>query len=67
MSLPGYISEQEQAERLNLTIRTLRKYRQTRVGPPWVKIGKRVLYPDSLEWLADQIQQPVRSRRHQHT
>jgi len=67
MSLPGYISEQEQAQRLNLTVRTLRKYRRQRIGPPWIKFGGRVIYPEDLDWLKDQIQMPVRSRRLQHT
>jgi len=63
MSLPGYLSEQEQAERLNRTVRTLRAWRRRREGPPWVKMGGSVLYPDNLDWLKAQIHQPVRSRR----
>ena len=45
--------------------RTLRKWRQQRIGPPWVKFGKTILYPDDgfEEWLHSQVQQPVRSRK----
>jgi len=45
--------------------RTLRKWREQRIGPPWIKFGKVILYPDDgfEAWLKSQVQQPVRSRR----
>jgi hypothetical protein len=45
--------------------RTLRKWRAQRIGPPFVKLGRAVLYPDDgfEAWLLSQVQQPVRSRR----
>ncbi len=45
--------------------RTLAKWREQRVGPPWIKFGKTILYPedDFEEWLRSQVQRPVRSRR----
>ena len=46
-------------------VRTLRKWREQRIGPPWIKFGKTILYPiaDFEAWLRAQVQQPVRSRR----
>lgn len=45
--------------------RTLAKWREQRIGPPWIKFGKTILYPDDgiEEWLRSQVQRPVRSRR----
>jgi hypothetical protein len=68
--LTDHRTEKELAKQLNDRTgtgceRTLRKWRQRRIGPPWVKIGRVVLYPnDGFEqWLRAQVQQPVRSRR----
>jgi hypothetical protein len=45
--------------------RQLRQWRERRTGPPWIKLGRAILYPiDGFEaWLKSQVQQPVRSRR----
>jgi hypothetical protein len=45
--------------------RTLRGWRQQRVGPPWAKFKHIIVYPtDTFEaWLRAGVQQPVRSRR----
>jgi hypothetical protein len=47
------------------SIRTLRKWRTRRIGPAWVKVGRRIVYPLSgIEpWLESITQQPLRSRR----
>jgi hypothetical protein len=42
----GYSSEAETAEQLNVAIRTLRSWRQRGKGPPWVKVGRQVIYAD---------------------
>ncbi|MGJ5175510.1 helix-turn-helix domain-containing protein [Bradyrhizobium oligotrophicum] len=47
-----YLTVEEVAERYRgaVSVGTLRNWRVTRVGPPFVKIGKAVLYPvDQLE------------------
>ena len=44
--IPGYTPEADTAEELNVSVRTLRKWRQLRVGPPWVEIGRQIHYPD---------------------
>ena len=46
--------------------RMLRLWRARRIGPPWKKItNKLIVYPKAgfADWLNDEIQQPVRSRK----
>jgi hypothetical protein len=69
-ALDNHLTDKELAEALKKKTgfgceRTLRKWREQRVGPPWTKFGKAILYPiDGFEaWLRSQVQQPVRSRR----
>jgi hypothetical protein len=47
------------------SVRMLRKWRTRRVGPPWTKIGRKIVYPISgLEpWLLSITRQSVRSHR----
>jgi hypothetical protein len=68
--LDKYRTEKELAQQLKARTgtggtRTLRKWRERRIGPPWVKFGRIIIYPnDDFEtWLHAQVQQPVRSRR----
>jgi hypothetical protein len=44
--IPGYTPEDETAAELNISVRTLRKWRQLKIGPPWVEIGRQIHYPD---------------------
>jgi hypothetical protein len=62
--LPGYTSEFETAEELNLSVRTLRKWRQLRIGPPWTGIGRQVFYSDESRaaWLKSQEVHPTREQ-----
>jgi hypothetical protein len=54
--LPGYYSEQEQAERLGLVISSLRRWRRLGIGPASVRIGRRTVYKygGDEKWLAEQ-------------
>ena len=68
--LDGFLTEQEFADRLKAKfgyggVRMLRGWRQQRKGPPWVKRGKFILYPENQAgvWLRDGVQQSVRSRK----
>jgi hypothetical protein len=47
MIVKKYLTAEEVAERYcgAVTVGTLRNWRALRVGPPFVKIGKAVLYP----------------------
>ncbi len=52
MSDNKYLTAEEVAERYRseISVGTLRNWRAARVGPPFVKIGKAVLYPvDELD------------------
>jgi hypothetical protein len=67
-ALDKYHTEQQLIERLKEKtghgcVRTLRSWRQRRLGPPWLKFGKTILYPDDgfEAWLRSQVQEPARS------
>jgi DNA-binding transcriptional MerR regulator len=48
--MPNLLSQREAATMLGLSPRTLERYRCTGFGPPFRKLGRRVLYrPDDLE------------------
>ena len=51
--LDGYTPEDQMAKARGVTVRTLRAERQRGDGPPWVKMGKQVLYPNDgfRNWL----------------
>ena len=45
--LPQHLNEHQVAERLGISVKTLRKMRHERRGVPYTKIGRRVLYSES--------------------
>nr|WP_231373888.1 helix-turn-helix domain-containing protein [Thioalkalivibrio sp. ALE11] len=55
------MTPQQAAEYLHLSPRTLIRWRNMRKGPPWVKLGHRVIYrrADLDAWLARNVQAPV--------
>jgi hypothetical protein len=61
--IPGYTPEAEAAEELNVSIRTLRKWRQLRIGPPWIEVGRQIHYGDESRatWLKSLEVQPARA------
>jgi hypothetical protein len=60
--IPGYTPERETAEELNVAVRTLRKWRQLKIGPPWTAVGRQILYGDESRaaWLKSREVQPIR-------
>ena len=58
----GYSAEAKVAAELNLSLRTLRKWRAEGRGPAFTKIGRRVFYRDASRdaWLRAREVQPVR-------
>ena len=50
------LDEESLAGWLGVSRRTLRRWRQSRVGPPWIQIGSSVRYFESsvANWLAAQ-------------
>jgi hypothetical protein len=63
--LDGYTPEENMAKARGVTARTLRAERQRGDGPPWVKMGKQVLYPNDgfRNWLKANERRPVRAGR----
>jgi hypothetical protein len=61
--IPGYTPEPETAEELNVSVRTLRKWRQLRIGPPYIEVGRQIHYGDESRaaWLKAREVQPVRA------
>jgi len=63
--LRNYVTEETLAPELGVTIRTLRRWRRERRGPPITHIGRQVRY--SIEglhrWLAANEQSMPRARR----
>jgi hypothetical protein len=61
--LADYLPERQAADELFQKLRTLRKWREQRTGPPWVRIGRRVFYAKAalLEWVRASETRPVRS------
>jgi hypothetical protein len=59
--IPGYTPEAETAEELNISVRTLRKWRQLCIGPAWVEIGRQIYYPDEprAAWIKSRVVHPV--------
>lgn len=63
--LDGYTPEENMAKARGVTVRALRAERQRGDGPPWVKMGKQVLYPNDgfRNWLKANERRPVRAGR----
>jgi hypothetical protein len=63
--LEGYLPDAELAKVRGVKERALRAERQRGDGPPFVKMGKQVLYPIEgfREWLKARERHPVRSTR----
>ena len=61
--IPGHTNEAETAEELGVSVRTLRKWRQLRVGPPWTAVGRQIHYGDESRaaWVKSQEVQPARA------
>lgn len=59
--LPDLITEQQLADRLQLSRDTLYRWRQQRIAPPHTKLGKTVWYSASRveQWIADRQQSPL--------
>ena len=62
--LTGWLNRSDLARELNLSVDTLQRWESRRVGPPCVRVGRKVLYRMEAvrEWLRDQEarKQPVK-------
>jgi len=59
--LAAYCDEDELAEEVNHSVRTLRGWRRDGKGPPFVRIGRRAFYRKDgvLEWLRSKEKEAV--------
>jgi predicted site-specific integrase-resolvase len=59
--LAEYFDEDELAEEVDHSVRTLRGWRREGKGPPFVRIGRRALYRKNgvLEWLRSKEKEAV--------
>jgi hypothetical protein len=48
-AVPGWHSEREAAKILGESLQGRRRNRRLRIGPKWVRHGRRILYPDGSE------------------
>lgn len=53
-----HLSQRELAERWRVSPRTLERWRRDRSGPPWLRLGGRVVYrlEDVLAFEADRVE-----------
>jgi hypothetical protein len=60
----GYLSEEEVAKQEGVGVEALRWRRRQGRSAPWIKSGRRVLYPikEYREYLAAQLRKPVRGK-----
>jgi hypothetical protein len=63
--LADYWSEAELAKEINKSLRTVRKWREQKIGPPYAMLGKTVIYPKpgTRNWVASLVRQPLRTKR----
>jgi predicted site-specific integrase-resolvase len=59
--LAGFLSRRDPAVQLNISERTLHRWRRLGEGPPVTKVGRRIYYqlPTVREWLRAREQQSV--------
>ncbi|MES1953530.1 helix-turn-helix transcriptional regulator [Salinisphaera hydrothermalis] len=63
--LDDKLTESELAEELGRGIRTIRLWRSRRTGPPFIRLGRQILYRRQAvqDWLASLEQEQPRARR----
>lgn len=65
MTLRDLITETEFAEARGVCLRTIQRERAQRIGPPFIRLGRRIFYrPEAIEtWLIAQEQVQPRANR----
>jgi hypothetical protein len=62
--LAGYMTPEELAAELDMAVITLAIWRVRQKGPPYVTVGRRILYSRTTvkAWIASQVHEPLRRR-----
>lgn len=66
MLIQNLIPEPEYAAARGVSVRTVRRERALRIGPPFIRLGRQIYYrPEAIEaWLLEQeVQQPRAKKR----
>jgi hypothetical protein len=63
--LAGYMTIEELGAELDRAVITLATWRMRKKGPPYVKVGRRILYSRTTmkEWIASQVCKPLQATR----
>ena len=64
MTFKNLITEQQYADDRGVSVRTIQRERSARIGPSFIKVGKKVFYrPKAIEeWLLSREQEQPRAR-----
>jgi hypothetical protein len=62
--LAGYMTAEELAGELGMAVITLAIWRMRQKGPPYVAVGRKILYSRTTvkEWIASQVHKPLQRR-----
>jgi hypothetical protein len=61
--LAGYMTIEELATELDMAVITLATWRMRQKGPPYVKVGRKILYSRTTvkDWIASQVHTPLQA------
>jgi hypothetical protein len=62
--LAGYMTPEELAAELDMAVISLASWRMRQKGPPYITVGRRILYSRTTvkAWIASQVHGPLRRR-----
>lgn len=61
--LAGYMAAAELAAELDMAVMTLALWRMRQKGPPYIKVGRKILYSRTTvkDWIASQVRKPLQA------
>jgi hypothetical protein len=64
--LAGYMTIEELAAELDMAVITLATWRMQQKGPPYIKVGRKILYSRTTvkDWIASQVHTPLPATCH---
>ncbi|OLB24859.1 MAG: hypothetical protein AUH15_00015 [Acidobacteriales bacterium 13_2_20CM_55_8] len=62
--LSDYLTEKQLARSLTRNVRTIRRWDALRIGPPRIRVGRKILYKKSsvAHWLQENESRPLRRK-----